>query len=82
MRQADMYPLRLSHLNALDFFVYGLFKERVTQFNTEEKLGKMLEQVSIKTIPQINFEVTGRKVKKRARGCIRQKGGNFEQNSR
>lgn len=75
------WPPRSPDLTPLDFFVWGYLKERVYQqeVDSEAELRQRILQAAIEMRRVITAGVTGSQVRERARACLRQNGGHFEQ---
>jgi len=65
----------------MDYFVWGYLNERVyhQEVDSETELGQRILQAAIEMCRVVTPGVTGRQVHERARTCLRQNGGHFEQ---
>lgn len=74
------WPARSPDLNPMDFFVWGFMKSEVyaTPINNEEELLNRIQAAAQKVREILSHKVTVGAMRKRARACIRQNGGHFE----
>lgn len=74
------WPARSPDLNPMDFFVWGFMKSEVyaTPVNTEEELQNRILAAAQKVREKLSHKVTVGAMRKRARACIREHGGHFE----
>lgn len=74
------WPARSPDLNPMDFFVWGFMKSEVyaTVVNSEEDLLNRIMVAANTVREKLSFKVTVQAMRKRARACIRENGGHFE----
>jgi len=72
---------KVSRTNSYGFFYLEILKERVyhQEVNSEAELRQRILQAAIEMQRATTAGVTGRQVRERARACLRQNGGHFEQ---
>lgn len=74
------WPARSPDLSPMDFFVWGYMKSLVyaSPVRTEQELLNRIMAAAVKVREKLSFKVTVGAMRKRARCCIRQNGGHFE----
>lgn len=74
------WPARSPDLNPMDFFVWGYMKSEVyaTPVNSEEELLNKIQIAAQAVRDKLSHKVTVGAMRKRARACIRENGGHFE----
>lgn len=78
---AVAWPARSPDLNPMDYFVWGFLKNEVyaTPVQSEEDLLARIMEACRSIRAKLTFKVTVRSMRKRARACVRENGGHFEQ---
>lgn len=78
------WPARSPDLNPMDFYVWGYLKDHVyaTPVNNEVELVTRIRNCCEMLRENLTFKVTVGSMRKRARACIRENGGHFEQKLR
>ena len=74
------WPPRSPDLTPLDFYVWGYMKSEVykTVVRDENYLRNRIIEAANKVRNELTFNVSVRAIRKRARACVRENGGQFE----
>ncbi len=74
------WPPRSPDLNPMDFYVWGYMKSLVykTVVPNEVDLHDRIFDAANKVRDELSYKVTVRAIRKRARACVRENGGQFE----